>query len=232
MSAENQHVKPEVPYFLAADPDPGVRTAIARNQATPVQADVILARDAQETVRADLAAKIARFAPDLRPDETDRLKAMTYQVLETLIQDQAVRVRRVVAETLKDMKTARSGWCSVWRATRNCRSRDRSLQYSPVLTDEDLLDIVRQLPIPGAAAAIARRRRLGTAVADEIGNGTDVDADHGAAVEFQRADSRGHVGSVGRTGRRNTRPGTVRWSTGRNCRAMPSRSLPASSHAT
>ncbi len=76
--AADQQVKPEVLYFLANDPDPGVRMAVARNQATPVQADVILAREAQETVRADLAAKIARFAPDLKPDETDKLKAMTY----------------------------------------------------------------------------------------------------------------------------------------------------------
>src|ERR1700735_2206186 len=85
--AENHLVKPELLYFLATDPDTGVRTAIARNQATPIQADLVLTSDAEEAVRADLAAKIARFAPDLRPDESDKLKAMTYQVLETLIQD-------------------------------------------------------------------------------------------------------------------------------------------------
>src|SRR5579859_4404105 len=174
--AENQHVKPEVLYFLATDPDPDVRLAIARNQATPIQADVLLSRDSEETVRADLAAKIARFAPDLRPDETDKLKAMTYQVLETLIQDQAVRVRRVVAETLKDMNTAPAGLIQRLARDPELAVAGPVLQYSPVLTDDDLLDIVRQLPIPGAAAAIARRRRLGPAVADEIGNGMDVDA--------------------------------------------------------
>jgi len=174
--AENHHAQPEILYFLANDPDAGVRVAIARNQATPIQADLILAGDAQEIVRADLAAKIARFAPDLRPDETDKLKAMTYQVLETLIQDQAVRVRRVVAETLKDMKTAPPGLIQRLARDPELSVAGPVLQYSPVLTDEDLLDIVRQLPIPGAAVAIARRKRLGPAVADEIGNGQDVDA--------------------------------------------------------
>ena len=174
--AADQQVKPEVLYFLANDPDPGVRMAVARNQATPVQADVILARDVQETVRADLAAKIARFAPDLKPDETDKLKAMTYQVLETLIQDQAVRVRRVVAETLKDMATAPPELVQRLARDPELSVAGPVLQYSPVLTDDDLLDIVRQLPIPGAAAAIAKRRRLGPAVADEISNGMDVDA--------------------------------------------------------
>ncbi|MGB8839928.1 MAG: DUF2336 domain-containing protein [Aliidongia sp.] len=174
--AENQQVKPEVLYFLATDPDVGVRGAIARNQATPIQADLVLADDSDEAVRADLAGKIARFAPDLRPDESDRLKAMTYQALETLIQDQAVRVRRVVAETLKDMKTAPPGLIQRLARDAQLSVAGPVLQYSPVLTDEDLLDIVRQLPIPGAAAAIARRRQLGAGVADEIGNGMEVDA--------------------------------------------------------
>jgi uncharacterized protein (DUF2336 family) len=174
--ATDQSVKPEILYFLANDADTGVRSAIARNQATPVQADIILAGDSQEAVRADLAAKIARFAPDLRPDETDRLKAMTYQVLETLIQDQAVRVRQVVAQTLKDMNTAPPEL--ILRLARDpvLAVAGPVLQYSPVLSDDDLLDIVRQLPIPGAAAAIARRRHLGPALSDEIGNGVDVDA--------------------------------------------------------
>ena len=174
--AENQSVKPEFLYYLANDPDTAVRVAVARNQATPIQADLVLARDAQEAVRADLAAKISKFAPDLRPDETDKLKAMTYQVLETLIEDQAVRVRKIVAETLKDMKTAPPGLIQRLARDPELAVAGPVLQYSPVLTDEDLLDIVRQLPIPGAATAIARRRRLGPAVADEIGSGADVDA--------------------------------------------------------
>lgn len=174
--AADQQVKPEILYFLANDQDAGVRQAVARNQATPVQADVILSRDRQETVRADLAAKIASFAPDLKPDETDKLKAMTYQVLETLIQDQAVRVRKVVAETLKDMPTAPAELIQRLARDPELAVAGPVLQYSPVLTDDDLLDIVRQLPIPGAAAAIARRRKIGPLIADEIGNSADVDA--------------------------------------------------------
>jgi uncharacterized protein (DUF2336 family) len=174
--AENQHVQPELLYFLATDPDRTVRTAIAGNQATPVQADLVLAGDAEDAVRADLAGKIARFAPDLRPDESDRLKAMTYQVLESLIRDQAVQVRRIIAETLKDMKTAPPGLVLRLARDPELSVAGPVLRYSPVLSEQDLLDIVRQLPIPGAAAAIARRPQLGPALADEIGNGTDVDA--------------------------------------------------------
>ncbi|MBV8651458.1 MAG: hypothetical protein JO255_08325, partial [Alphaproteobacteria bacterium] len=43
--AEHDGVRPELLYYLANDPDPTVRAAVAANQATPVQADLILARD-------------------------------------------------------------------------------------------------------------------------------------------------------------------------------------------
>jgi hypothetical protein len=221
--AADQQVKPEILYFLANDPDASVRTAVARNQATPVQADVILARDPQEAVRADLAAKISRFAPDLRPDETDKLKAMTYQVLETLIQDQAVRVRKVVAETLKDMNTA-----PVELIQRLARDPELAvagpvLQYSPVLTDDDLLDIVRQLPIPGAAAAIAKRRisvpSLPTRSATAWMSTRSRRCSRMAAPRSAR-----RLWTGWSSARRNTRPGIARWSSGRSCRAMRSRS--------
>jgi uncharacterized protein (DUF2336 family) len=174
--AADHHVKPEVLYFLATDPDPGVRVVVAANRATPVQADLILVADAHEGVRADLALKIAKLAPELGLDDTDKLQTMTYQVLEMLIQDQAVRVRRVVAETLKSMPNAPADIVQRLARDTELAVAGPVLQYSPVLTDEDLLDIVRQLPIPGAATAIAKRRRLSPGIADAIGSGTDIDA--------------------------------------------------------
>ncbi len=174
--AVNHHVRPEFLYFLATDPDKSVRVAVAANEATPVQADLVLAKDGDEQVRADLALKIASLAPELGPSETDRLKAMTYEVLEILINDQATRVRRIVAETLKEMPNAPANVVQRLARDPELSVAGPVLQYSPVLTERDLLDIVRQLPIPGAAAAIARRQRLSPNVAEAIGAGDDVDA--------------------------------------------------------
>ena len=42
------------------------------------------------------------------------------------------------------------------------------LQYSPVLTDDDLLDIIATSPVAGALAAISRRQGVPVAVADAI----------------------------------------------------------------
>ena len=92
--AERDDVKPELLYFLAEDPDPEVRRAIARNVRTPRHADLLLAGDADDDVRGVLAEKIARIAPGLTADETDRVRAMAYEALETLARDQVTRVRR------------------------------------------------------------------------------------------------------------------------------------------
>src|SRR5215813_2448835 len=71
--ATHDGVRPELLYFLASDPDASVRAAVAANEATPVQADLLLARDRDDAVRHDLARKIARLAPGLSAQEQDRL---------------------------------------------------------------------------------------------------------------------------------------------------------------
>ena len=63
--ARHSEVRPEVLYYLAADADPQVRAAVAANESTPVQADLLLARDRDDRVRVDLAQKIARLTPVL-----------------------------------------------------------------------------------------------------------------------------------------------------------------------
>ena len=174
--AGNLQVQPEVLYFLATDPDYTVRTAVASNEATPVQADLILAKDRHEAVRADLARKISRLAPTLTQRQSDRVKEITYEVLEQLVRDQAVKVRRIVSETLKSMPDAPPEIVQFLARDMELSVAGPLLQYSPLLTDEDLLDLVRQMPIPGAVKAIAQRKGVSAAVSDEIGASEDVDA--------------------------------------------------------
>ena len=174
--AGNLRVQPEVLYFLATDPDPTVRTAVAANEATPVQADLILAKDAHEAVRADLARKISRLAPTLSQRQSDRVKEITYEVLETLVRDQAVKVRRIVSDALKDMPDAPAEIVQFLARDPELAVAEPLLQCSPLLSDEDLLDLVQQMPIAGAVRAIARRKGLSAAVSDEICASNDVDA--------------------------------------------------------
>ena len=174
--AKHNRVKPEFLYFLASDPDPTVRAAVAANEATPVQADLILARDQDATVREDLAQKVARLAPGLTPNEQDRVRRMTYEVLEILMKDRVAQVRQVISETLKEVADAPP---DIIRAlARDCEIAVAApvLEFSALLTDDDLLEIIANNPNAGAATAIARRRGLREPVSDAISHSDDVEA--------------------------------------------------------
>jgi uncharacterized protein (DUF2336 family) len=171
--AGSTSARPEVLYYLASDTEPSVRAAVAANEATPVQADLLLARDRDAGVRADLADKIAQLAPGLSRETHERLRKLTDEVLQILVCDQVTRVRQVIAETLKDVADAPPEIIRL--LARDCELvvAGPVLECSPVLSDQDLLEIIAQTPIAGAVAAIARRPGLPQPVADAIGAGVD-----------------------------------------------------------
>ena len=166
--AARQDVRPEILYFLAEDKSADVRRVIAGNEATPRQADLLLARDADQGVRELLAEKIARLAPQLSLEARAQIRDLTVEVLETLARDQAVKVRRIVAEALKDLTDAPPHIIQELARDLEIKVAGPVLQYSPILTDEDLMEIISAGPIRGALSAIARRRRIGERLADAI----------------------------------------------------------------
>lgn len=174
--AHHSRARPEALYYLAADRDAGVRAAVAANEATPVQADLILARDRDDRVRIDLAAKIARLTPDLSAEQHQRMREITYEVLEILVRDQVTRVRQVIADVLKDVAKAPPDVIRTLARDSEIVVAGPVLRFSPVLTDEDLLQIIQNAPIPGALVAIARRAEVRAQVADAIGDSDDIDA--------------------------------------------------------
>lgn len=174
--AEREDIGPEFLYFLAEDPEPRVRRAIAKNEATPRLADLVLARDADEAVREDLAAKISKLAPGLSRDEQDKIRQMTYEALEILARDQVVRVRQVVAETLKDMTDAPQDVIRHLARDAELVVSGPVLENSPVLTDDDLLAIIGEGPIKGALSAISRRATVNEMISDAVYSSGDEDA--------------------------------------------------------
>ncbi len=162
--ARRPETKPEILYYLAADPDAKVRRAIAAHQDTPRQADLVLARDVDEEVRGDLAGKIARIAPGLNREEHRALYRMTVEVLEILARDEAARVRRILAEVLKDVANAPPSVIGRLAQDVELVVAGPVLENSPVLTEADLLELIRGGSGGGALAAISRRRMVGERV--------------------------------------------------------------------
>lgn len=166
--ARRGDLQPEVLYYLAEDEAAEVRREIADNPAAPRQADLLLAADGNPTVRHAVACKIAAIAPSLSLEQREQVRRLTGEVIEALARDQAVRVRQVVAEALKDLTDASPE--VIGRLARDAELTVAApiLEHSPVLHDTDLLDIIAGGPIRGALAAIARRSDLAMEVSDAI----------------------------------------------------------------
>lgn len=166
--AARDDLRPEILYFLAEDKSADVRRVIAGNEATPRQADLLLARDTDVGVRELLAQKIARLAPQLSQEARTQIRDLTIEVLETLARDQALKVRRIVAEALKDLTDAPAHLIQELSRDLEIKVAGPVLQFSPILTDDDLMEIISSGPIRGALTAIAKRRRIGDRLADAI----------------------------------------------------------------
>lgn len=175
--ARRGDVEPELLYFLAEDPDAKVRRAVAENMATPRHADIILARDQDETVRSGLVDKIAVVAPDLSPSEHQRIHAMTTEVLEILAEDQLVRVRRILSQALKDVAHAPPSVIKNLALDTELVVSGPVLEFSPVLSDADLVEIIKAAPAKGGLNAISRRQGVSEQVSDAI-----VDTDDRTAI--------------------------------------------------
>jgi len=174
--ARRDDIRPEILYFLAEDTDPAVRRSVAANDAAPPQANLLLAADRDDSVRGDLAAKIARLAPGLSAHDQDRLRRLTYEALEIVARDQVPRIRQILSDALKDVANAPPD--VIRRLARDAELvvAGPILRFSPVLTDEDLLEIIGAGPIPGALAAISRRAGINTQVCDAIAATDDTEA--------------------------------------------------------
>ncbi len=141
---------------------------IANNDGTPLQADLILAKDADDDVRSELARKVSRLVPSFTDAETDRLTAMAIEILEILAEDNLPRVRAIMAEELKHSDNIPNH--IVQRLARDIEEIVSApiLEYSPLLSEQDLLDIIGGGIEGGALIALARRHDLAEQVADAV----------------------------------------------------------------
>jgi uncharacterized protein (DUF2336 family) len=161
-------VEPEILYYLAEDSDSEVRRRVARNSAAPAQADKLLSMDTDEDVRAILARKIARLMPRLPQEQNARMRELVIETLERLADDEVPRVRAIVAEEIKLCATLPNR--VVLRLARDVESIVSApiLEYSPLLSDADLMEIIALARVSESLAAVARRRNLSPAVCDAI----------------------------------------------------------------
>lgn len=174
--AMHEDMEPEILYYLATDKSPLVRREIADNDGTPLQADMLLAKDPDEEVRKELAHKLGRLLPDISASQQDKLSKMALDILDTLARDQMREVRAIVSDQIKSARNVPKSL--VRRLAEDAESVVSApvLEYSPLLSDRDLLEIVALGIESGAMTAVARRQDLVPAVVDAIVESGDENA--------------------------------------------------------
>ena len=158
----------DVLQYLAQHGTAVVRAAVAANPAAPAATNRLLADDDVEDVRAELAVKIARLMPGLSQRESSHIFALTIETLECLARDAAVRVRAILAEEIKSLDCIPKE--IVLSLARDVHTVVAApiLQYSPLLSDADLMEIIAGGQVQQILTAVARRRPLSEDVSDAL----------------------------------------------------------------
>jgi uncharacterized protein (DUF2336 family) len=174
--AERADAEPEMLYYLAERGAPKVRRKVAANPVAPAAANRFLAEDTDADVRAELAQKIGRLLPDLLASENERICELTLETLQRLASDQLTRVRAILAAEIKSLDCVPKDVVLALAHDVEETVSVPVLEYSPLLSDTDLLEIISSARAQSALAAVARRRGVSERVSEVIVASLDVEA--------------------------------------------------------
>ena len=166
----------DVLHYLAVNGAPATRAAVAANIAAPANTNRLLADDEEEEVRAELAHKIARLMPGLSERESSHMVALTIETLECLARDATVRVRAILAEEIKYLDCIPRD--IVLRLAQDLETVVSApiLEYSPLLSDADLIEIIACGQVQEALVAIASRKPVNEPVSARLVQSLNVPA--------------------------------------------------------
>ena len=172
----NADVGSAVFEYLAEYGAPATRQAVAANPLTPARINRALAEDREEEVRAELAHKIARLMPGLETRENTETVTLTIATLEVLARDSAVKVRAILADEIKHLDCIPRDVALRLAKDVEAAVAAPMLEYSPLLSDADLIEIIACGQAQRALSAIGRRQAVSEEVSDALVQSLDVPA--------------------------------------------------------
>lgn len=129
---------------------------------------VTTSEQVDDDIRAQIARKISLLLPALAESKKDQLLHHVFRVLKLLAEDQLPRVRRMIAEELRDSYAAPPELIRKLAWDEELEVAAPVLEFSPLLGDADLLEIIAHSDIPGVMEAISRRKEVSGDVTDAI----------------------------------------------------------------
>lgn len=130
--------------------------------------DARLLADIDEDIRQQIARKISLLVPALAESKKELLLRHVFRALFLLAQDQLSRVRQMIAEELRDSYDAPHELIRALAWDEDMAVASPVLEFSPLLSDHDLTEIISQSDIPGVLEAISRRSTISGNVTDAI----------------------------------------------------------------
>jgi len=162
--------------YLAKHGGIATRRAVAANIAAPPAANLLLGDDEDDEVRIELARKIARLMPDISREEMLHLREMAIALMEKLARDQAPRVRAILADEIKHLTCVPKKVIDTLANDVEEIVAAPILEYSPLLSDADLVEIIAGARAEFALGAIARRKSVSHELSDVIVGTLDIPA--------------------------------------------------------
>lgn len=182
--SEEEHAKlascgdlpPEFLYYFATEGSAAVKTAVAGNQSTPLQADMVLSRDKDDTVREVLAGKIGQKAEDADAATDPKSTSMVHQILDTLARDQIPTVRGIISDAIRSLDNVPKPIVSLLARDVDELVASPVLEFSPLLSDAELTGLVGDGMGTTAMKAVANRENLGAEVTRAVTGTGDTSA--------------------------------------------------------
>jgi uncharacterized protein (DUF2336 family) len=173
--AHRPDADPDVLEFIAREGSAAAVRAVAANPGASAATNRYLAESRDGEVRAELARKIGRLLPGLPRSAAEDVRRLTLETLQCLADDQLPRVRQILAEEIKDLDCVPKDVALKLARDIECVSAP-VLEYSPLLSDADLIEIITSAGAKHALSAVARRKPLSASVSEAIASAMDVPA--------------------------------------------------------
>jgi uncharacterized protein (DUF2336 family) len=119
-------------------------------------------------IRLQLGRRIARMLPELAHAQHEQLLNHTASVIRTIAQDQSERVRMMLAEELAEQPDAPYDVVQLLAHDTSARVASPILEYSTLLGDRELMEILSTCSMPSVAEAIAKRTQISASVSGAI----------------------------------------------------------------
>lgn len=145
-----------------------VEDADGESRVIPLNADGFSLSQIDEDIRYQIARKISLLVPELRDYKQQQLLKHVFRVLFLLAEDQMPRVRQMIAEELRDSHNAPPDLVRKLAWDEELEVAAPILEFSPLLGDADLLEIIAKSDIPGVLESVSKRKEVSADVTEAI----------------------------------------------------------------